>query len=88
MHLSELHGPIYCTRSFISSVSISEESTLRNLSQLPFKLPYAISLNYQVNPPIANHCLLSLSATKATTLPLKQPTSFYSEVTLVMNDFV
>jgi len=51
-------------------------------------LPYAINLNYQVNPPIANHCLLSLSATKATTLPLKQPTSFYSEVTLVMNDFV
>jgi len=30
--------------------------------------------NTKVNPP--NHCLFSLSATKVTTLPLKQPTSF------------
>jgi len=33
--------------------------------------------NTKVNPSY-NHCLFSLSVTKVTTLPLKQPISFYS----------
>ena len=40
-------------------------------------LPYAISLQHQ-SKPLPAHCLSSLSATRATTLWLKQPTCFCS----------
>ena len=46
---------------------------------LHLRLPNAIRLPYQ-RKPSGNHCLSSLSATRVTTLWLKQPTCFCSDI--------
>jgi len=48
---------------------------VRWTGQLPFGLPYAISLQYQ-STPLCNHCLSSLSATRVTNLWLNNQLVF------------